>query len=68
MFVLTKHTNASSEFSVRVKWLLLGFPRIDTFGGAEKNYIHFSFYFGVKTPETNTKNTNTTTLFTNNDL
>ena len=66
--VLTKHTNASSEFSVRVKWLLLGFPRIDTFGGAEKIFSFFIFYlfflsylFGVKTHET--QNTHNVFLF-----
>ena len=45
MFVLTWHTRASSEFSVRVKWLLFGFPRIDTFGGAENNFKLFILYY-----------------------
>ena len=44
---LTKHTRASSEFSVRVKWLLFGFPRIDTFGGAENFKVLFLFVFTI---------------------
>ena len=45
MFVLTWHTRASSEFSVRVKWLLFVFPRIETFGGAENNLKLFILYY-----------------------